>query len=78
MPKPLGRVRVNFIFYETPRELIALLRDIHVAHLDEDGDASQIVLAVPDQMRGLMKWSKTMVPVPEIHGDVLVFKPPVM
>jgi len=75
MPMSLGPVRVKFLYFGTPKELFYMLRSVE-QELDADPLAQEniIFLAVPDQLRRFMGWPAQMVPKPEIHEDVLVFR----
>lgn len=76
-PMNLGHTRVHFVYYDTPQELVTLLRRIDPARDAEPlAAASTIVLAVPGKLRAFMGWSTKGAPRPEVHGDVLVFQPP--
>lgn len=74
---PLGRVRVQYVAYETRAELLATLIDLQQKdELGLLGDDQVIVLAIPATLRKLMTWPATGVPRPEIYTDVLAFQRP--
>ena len=76
-PKSLGAVRMHFVYYESPEELVALLRRIYtVPDVDPREADATIVLAIPGRLRKFLEWPTKGAPVPEVHGDALVFQRP--
>jgi hypothetical protein len=74
MPMNLGPVRVKFLYYDTPKELFYMLRQLEASHdADPLVSGNLIVLGVPDKLRKFMGWPAQATPKPEIHGDVIAF-----